>query len=205
MLGPPGGGKGTQAQRLADKFFLSHISTGELLRRAVAEGDELGKKVEEILNRGNLVPDDLMMEIIKENLTKDKMKDGFILDGFPRTIPQAKALEEEGIAIEKVLFLDVPRDVLKRRLLSRRECPECGNIMNAKQDEENTVICSKCGALLEKREDDTERTIDNRLEVFFRRTHPLIDYYRQKDLLVDIDGDQIPEMVFRDICKAVKC
>lgn len=205
LLGPPGGGKGTQAGLLAEKYSLYHISTGEVLRGAVREESELGRKVEEILSRGDLVPDELMVDIIKENLAEDRATDGFILDGFPRTVPQAQALKENGIEIDRVLFLGVPRDVLVKRLKGRRECPSCKSIINA---DSSSVLddgaCPQCGKKLERREDDTEETVNKRLEIYFRRTHPLIDFYRQRGLLVDIDGDKNPEMVFREICDALE-
>lgn len=205
LLGPPGGGKGTQAGLLAEKYSLYHISTGEVLRRAVREKSELGRKVEEILSRGDLVPDELMVDIIKENLAEDRATDGFILDGFPRTVPQAQALKENGVEIDRVLFLDVPRDVLVKRLKGRRECPSCKSIINAESSSVvDDGVCPQCGEKLERREDDTEETINKRLEIYFRRTHPLIDFYRQRGLLVDVDGDQNPEMVFREICDALE-
>jgi adenylate kinase len=204
LLGPPGGGKGTQAKMLAERFGLAHISTGAVLRQAVEEKTELGRKVEKLLSRGDLVPDDMMFSIIEEFLARDQVKDGFILDGYPRTIPQALDLEENGIKIDRVLFINVPRNILVERLLTRRECPSCQAIFNsAGNGESGDVVCPNCGETSVRRTDDSLETINKRLETYFRRTYPLIDFYRERNLLVDINGVQSPEQVFEDVSQAL--
>jgi adenylate kinase len=204
LLGPPGGGKGTQAKMLAERFGLAHISTGAVLRQEVEEKTELGRQVEEILNRGELVPDDMMLKIILEFLAPERVKKGFVLDGYPRTIPQALDLEENGIKIDRVLFINVPREILVQRLLTRRECPICQTVFNSGENAKSTtMVCPNCGETSVRRSDDSLETINNRLEIYFRRTYPLIDFYRERNLLVDIDGAQSPEQVFEDVMKAL--
>jgi len=204
LLGPPGGGKGTQAKLLAERFGLAHISTGAVLRQAVEEKTELGRKVEKLLGRGELVPDDMMFSIIEEFLARDRVKNGFILDGYPRTIPQALDLEENGIKIDRVLFINIPRDILVNRLLARRECPSCQTVFNSAENAESAdVVCPNCGETSVRRTDDFLETINKRLEIYFRRTYPLIDFYRERNLLVDVNGAQSPEQVFEDVSQAL--
>jgi len=190
ILGPPGAGKGTQAEILSKRLNIPKISTGDILREAVTEGSELGKMAEKYMNRGELVPDDVMLALIEESL---KNSNGFILDGFPRTISQAKGLDKIlkklGLELKLVFLLDVPDEEIVKRLSSRRTCVNCGAVYNMitsppKDDE----ICDKCGAKLVIRSDDKPETIRKRLDVYRKQTAPLIDYYRDRGILKEITG-----------------
>lgn len=202
LFGAPGSGKGTQAERLRDRFSLKHISTGDLLRDAVARGTELGKKVKDIMSAGELVSDEIVLELIKEAV--DDAKAGWILDGYPRTMAQAKALDELlakiGHAIDGVVVLEVNRDAIITRLSSRRSCPECKsvyNVLNSPPAEEGK--CDKCGADLVHREDDQPATIANRLDVYSGQTAPILEYYEGKVTIHRVDGnlpvDEVAETI----------
>jgi len=209
MLGPPGAGKGTQAQRIVEKYGIPQISTGDMLRAAVAEGTELGKKAKEYMDKGQLVPDEVVIGIVKERLSKPDCERGFILDGFPRTVAQAEALdrilEEMGKRIDFVINIVVPDDEILKRLTGRRTCRKCGAmyhiIYNPPKKE---GICDKCGGELYQREDDREETIKKRLEVYHSQTAPLVDYYKKKGVLVDIDGTKDINSIFEDICRVLE-
>jgi len=197
LFGAPGSGKGTQAERLRDRFSLQHVSTGDLLRDAVARGSELGKKVEGIMAAGELVSDEIVLELIKEaveSVKTDENKKGWILDGYPRTMAQAKELNglltKVGDAIDCVVVLEVKRDAVISRLSSRRSCPECKavyNVINKKPAVEDK--CDKCGGDLVHRKDDQPETIANRLDVFQDQTAPILNYYEDKVALHKIDGN----------------
>jgi len=197
LFGAPGSGKGTQAERLRDRFSLQHVSTGDLLRDAVARGSELGKKVEGIMAAGELVSDEIVLELIKEaveSVKTDENKKGWILDGYPRTMAQAKELNglltKVGDAIDCVVVLEVNRDAVISRLSSRRSCPECKavyNVINKKPAVEDK--CDKCGGDLVHRKDDQPETIANRLDVFQDQTAPILNYYEDKVALHKIDGN----------------
>ena len=209
MLGPPGAGKGTQAKMLVEKLGIPQISTGDMLRAAVAEGTELGKKAKEYMDKGQLVPDEVVIGIVKERLSKPDCEKGFILDGFPRTVPQAEALdkilEEMGKRIDYVINIVVPDEEILKRLTGRRTCKKCGAmyhvIYNPPKQE---GVCDKCGGELYQRDDDKEETIKNRLKVYAEQTAPLVDYYRKKGVLVDIDGTKSINEIFEEILKALK-
>lgn len=184
MLGAPGAGKGTQAQMLSDKYGIPTISTGAIIRSAIKNGTPTGKMAKELIEKGQLVPDEIVIEIIKERLSEDDCKSGFILDGFPRTIPQAEALDNLGIKIDMALDIEVEDEVIINRLSGRRECPSCGAIYHitnnpSKKDER----CEKCDAELSIRKDDAPETVKSRLEVYHSQTQPLIDYYKKKGIL----------------------
>jgi adenylate kinase len=190
ILGPPGAGKGTQAEILSQRLNLLKVSTGDILREAVSKGTELGKLAESYMNRGELVPDDIMLSLVEETL---KGKDGFILDGFPRTINQAKGLEDIlrklGMEIKAVILLDVSDEEIVRRLSSRRVCIKCGAVYNMITSPPKIEgVCDRCGSELVIRSDDEPDTIRKRLEVYRRETAPLIDYYRKKGLLKEVNG-----------------
>lgn len=190
ILGPPGAGKGTQAEILSQKLNIKKISTGDILREAVSEGTELGKLAEKYMNRGELVPDDVMLTLIEETL---KNSHGFILDGFPRTIIQAEGLDrilqKLGLELKVVFFLDVPDEEIVRRLSSRRSCVNCSAVYNMiTSPPKNDEICDKCGTKLVIRSDDKPETIKKRLDVYRKQTAPLIDYYRRKGILKEISG-----------------
>lgn len=197
LMGPPGAGKGTQGEILADKLNIQTISTGLMLRSAIKEGTEIGKLAAQYINDGKLVPDDVIVGVVKERLAKPDLENGFILDGFPRTVAQAKALTETGIKIDKVLCIDVADDVIVNRLSSRRECSKCGvpyNVVSNKPAKEG--ICDKCGGELIQRADDVPETIKNRLNVYHEETEPILAYYEELGMLVKVQGqDKLEDTV----------
>lgn len=187
LLGPPGGGKGTQAKRIVERLGIPQVSTGDLLRAEAASGSALGKKLKEFMDAGRLGPDDLIIEIIKARVAKPDCANGYIFDGFPRTMPQALALESF-TKPDIVLNIKVPDSEIVRRLTSRRTCKECGAIYNLQSIPPKVAgKCDKCGGALFQRDDDNEKTVLNRLRVYRDQTEPLIDFYRKKGLLVDAD------------------
>ncbi|MEE1421023.1 MAG: adenylate kinase [Eggerthellaceae bacterium] len=202
LLGAPGAGKGTQAAKLVEKYHMAHISTGDILRAAVKNQTELGLEAKKYMDAGDLVPDELVIGLVKERLQDEDTQAGFILDGFPRTSMQAVALDSELAELNRPLdaavLVDVDKEVIIKRLTSRRMCRDCGYIGTDKD-----TVCPKCGGEMYQRDDDNEATVRNRLDVYESSTAPLIDYYRGCDLLVTIDGDQDPEVVFDEIQKAL--
>ncbi|MFO7982819.1 MAG: adenylate kinase [Desulfuromonadales bacterium] len=209
LLGPPGAGKGTQAKMLVDRYGIPQISTGDMLRDAVRQGTPMGLKAKEYMDAGNLVPDAVVVGIVKERLQQDDCSDGFILDGFPRTVAQADALEESlrdsGRRIDAVISLDVDIEALVGRLTGRRTCKNCGAGYHVTFDPPKTdLICDKCGGELVQREDDQEATIRERLEVYQRQTAPLVEYYSQKGILFRVDGMAPIDSVQSEIVRIVK-
>lgn len=203
-MGLPGAGKGTQAEKINEKYNIPHISTGDMFRLAIKEGTELGKQAQAYMDQGDLVPDEVTIGIVEERLRKDDCKNGFLLDGFPRTIAQAEALQtlltSMNESIDYVLHVDVPEDNLVERLTGRRICPTCGatyHVMYNPPAKEG--ICDKDGSTLIQREDDQPETVKNRLAVNIKQTKPLLDFYQEKGLLVSINGDQDIDQVFKDI------
>jgi adenylate kinase len=191
MLGRQGAGKGTQCTRLSRHYVVPHISTGEMLRAAVKEGTELGRKAAEIMNDGGLVPDDVMIGIVDERLDHDDTtRRGYVLDGFPRTVPQAKALAEitDSRPLDLVIDLDVPKEVVLQRLAGRRVCADCGANYSVDKPPRYDCVCDNCGGEVEQREDDTPAAIEKRLGEYERETAPLIDWYRDLGLLEVVDG-----------------
>lgn len=204
LLGPPGVGKGTQAKLLAKKFHIPHLSTGDILRAAVAARSTLGKKANEYLQHGTLVPDDVMIEVIAEELSQPLYKKGFILDGFPRTLAQAEALEtlfqRLNVKLDAVLTLEAEEAELIRRLSRRRMCRNCHSIFNLDLDKlSDTAVCPRCKSKLYLREDDREETIRNRLKVYRRMTAPLRDFYAKRQLLITINGVGAVQKILDDI------
>ena len=203
LLGAPGAGKGTQAAKLVEKYGFAHISTGDILRAAVKNQTPLGIKAKTYMDAGDLVPDDLVIDLVKERLQDKDTEKGFILDGFPRTSTQAVALDSELSKLERpltaALLVDVDKEVIIKRLTSRRMCCECGFIGT-----DADATCPKCDGEMYQRDDDNEATVRNRLDVYENSTAPLIDYYRGCDLLVEIDGDRDPEEVLASIEEALK-
>lgn len=200
LLGAPGAGKGTQAERLVEKRGLCHISTGDILRQAVKDQTPLGQKAKGYMDAGDLVPDELIIDLMKERMGQPDAQNGVMLDGFPRTTAQAVALDgmlaELGRPLDAALLVDVPFDVIIGRLTSRRQCRSCGHIGTAADES-----CPHCGGEMYQRDDDNEQTVRNRLDVYERSTAPLIDYYRGQDKLVTVDGNRAPDAVFADIVK----
>lgn len=202
LLGAPGAGKGTQAAKLVEEFATPHISTGDILRAAVKNQTELGKKAKGYMDAGDLVPDSLVIDLMDERLREPDCEKGFILDGFPRTTAQAVALDDMLARLERpldaALLVDVDPEVIIKRLTERRCCKECGYIGTAAD-----ATCPKCDGEMYQRDDDNEATVRNRLDVYEKSTAPLIDYYRGCDLLVSIDGDRDPNVVYADVKKAL--
>ena len=191
FLGPPGAGKGTQAVKIAEKYQIAHISTGDMLRAEMREGTKLGNEAKSLIERGELVPDDVILGMVKNRIQKEDCKNGFLFDGFPRTIAQAEALEEIS-AIDYVINLDVPAERLISRISGRRMCAECGAGYHVSTYADANC---KCGAVLYQREDDKEETVRNRLVVYERSTKPLIEYYTRKGLLHTVNGDASIDVV----------
>ncbi|MBU0629227.1 MAG: adenylate kinase [Nanoarchaeota archaeon] len=196
FLGPPGVGKGTIAKDVVKAKNIPQISTGDLLRAAVKEGSELGKKAKEFMDSGKLVPDELVINLLKERIKKDDCKHGFILDGFPRTIPQAEALEGN-VEINKVINFKATDETVISRISGRRTCKKCSAIYHIKNIPPKVEgVCDKCGGELYQREDDKEETVKKRLETYKQQTAPLIDFYRKKGILADVETEKpIPEIV----------
>lgn len=193
LLGPPGAGKGTQAKMLTERFSIPQISTGEILRAAVKEGTLMGLKAKEYMDAGGLVPDEVVVGIVRDRLMAADCNKGFILDGFPRTVAQADALqgnlEEMEKALDRVISLKVDAEALVERLTGRRTCKECGRGYHVKFDPpRENAICDACGGSLFQRDDDREETIRKRLQVYADQTSPLISYYRDADVLMELDG-----------------
>ncbi len=200
MLGPPGAGKGTQAARLTQDFALAYIATGDMLRAQVKEGTELGKQAKTYMDSGQLVPDELVIAMISERIAEEDAKDGFLLDGFPRSVPQADALEamlgEHGRRVSTVLAIEVPDDEIVRRLAGRRVCVKKGHVYHVEFDPpKREGICDQDGSRLEQREDDKPETIRRRLDVYHETTKPLEDYYEERGLLRRFDGTRSPTEV----------
>lgn len=207
MLGAPGAGKGTQAKQLADAYDIPHISTGDIFRANIKEGTDLGKKAKEYMDKGELVPDELVCDLVVDRIQKDDCSKGFILDGFPRTIPQAEALTEAlnklGDHMDYAIDIDVPDEHIIERMGGRRVCVNCGasyHIVNIPPKKEG--ICDRCGSPVVLRDDDKPETVKKRLTVYHEQTQPLIDYYKEQGILKTVDGTQQMEKVFADI-KAV--
>ena len=206
MLGAPGAGKGTQAKRIADKYQIPHISTGDIFRANIKEGTELGKKAKSYMDQGQLVPDELTLELIMDRFQNPDCKNGYVLDGFPRTIPQAEALTEalakKGETIDYAINVEVPDENIINRMGGRRACLACGStyhIVYAPTRVEG--ICDRCGEKLVLRDDDKPETVKNRLNVYHNQTQPLIEYYTRQGKLAEVDGTQSMEDVFNAIVK----
>jgi adenylate kinase len=204
LLGPPGVGKGTQAKLLAKEFGVPHLSTGDILRSAVSSGSPLGKRADDYLKRGELVPDDIMIGVVGEELSRPIYNRGFILDGFPRTMAQAEALEtifrRMNVTLDAVLSIEADETELALRLSRRRMCRDCRSIFNLETDTiTNPNVCPRCGGELYQRDDDKEETIRNRLAVHQRLTSPLRDYYVKRNLLIPVDGAGEIEGVHKNI------
>jgi adenylate kinase len=208
LLGPPGAGKGTQAKLLREKFEACQVSTGDILRKAVADQSPLGKEASAHIKRGDLVPDSVIVKLVAERLKEKDCAPGFILDGFPRTIPQAQSLEgilkKMGLGLQSVLLVEVPHRIIVERLAGRRTCKNCGALYHLNfnpSTREN--ICDRCGGELLQRDDDREETISARLKVYDNQTAPLVDYYRQRGILREIDGVGKVEDIQNRVLKAL--
>lgn len=206
MLGAPGAGKGTQAKQIAGKYGIPHISTGDIFRANIKEGTELGKKAKEYMDQGLLVPDELTCDLVVDRINQEDCKNGFVLDGFPRTIPQAEALDAAltklGQKMDYAIDVDVPDENIVNRMGGRRACINCGatyHIVSIPPKKEG--VCDTCGNELVLRDDDKPETVQKRLDVYHEQTQPLIDYYNGKNVLVEVDGTKDMKDVFGDIVK----
>lgn len=204
MLGAPGAGKGTQAQMIADKFGIPHISTGDIFRENVKNGTELGMEAKKYMDQGLLVPDELTVKILLDRVAKDDCENGYVLDGFPRTIPQAEvldaAIKELGDKIDYAINVDVPDENIIRRMSGRRACLACGATFHIEHiPPKQEGICDRCGKELVLRDDDREETVKNRLDVYHKQTQPLIDFYTKQGILKTVDGTADMKDVFTAI------
>lgn len=209
FLGPPGAGKGTQAQRICWEYSISQLSTGDLLRSHISKGTELGKEAEKYIHGGNLVPDELIIDIIKEELLLPQYENGYLLDGFPRTLPQAKALDnllnDLNQKIDMVLALEVPDEIITERLTARRTCTVCNKVYHLVFNP--PIVDGKCdldGADLYQRKDDNEETVVKRLSIYKEQTMPIIDYYKEQNLLQSINGVGRLQDIFKNIKNLLK-
>lgn len=209
MLGAPGAGKGTQAHMIAEKYHLPHVSTGDIFRANIKNGTELGKEAKGYMDRGELVPDELTVRILLDRVAQEDCKNGYILDGFPRNIPQAEVLEKEleklGEKIDAAIDMEVPDESIIRRMSGRRACSSCGttyHIVNVPPKKEG--ICDVCGEALILRDDDKEETVQKRLDVYHEQTQPLIEFYTKKGILKTVDGTQDMMSVFQTITKILE-
>ncbi len=206
MLGAPGAGKGTQAKKIADRYQIPHISTGDIFRANIKEGTELGKKAKSYMDQGLLVPDELTLELIMDRFQNPDCANGYVLDGFPRTIPQAEALtaalEKNGDSIDYAINVEVPDENIITRMSGRRACLACGatyHVVYAPTKEEG--VCDRCGEKLVLRDDDKPETVKKRLDVYHSQTQPLIDYYTKQGKLAEVDGTQSVDAVFDAVVK----
>lgn len=204
MLGAPGAGKGTQAKMIAEKYHIPHISTGDIFRANIKNGTELGKQAKEYMDKGLLVPDELTVKILLDRVAKEDCKDGYVLDGFPRTIPQAevldKALTELNDQIDYAIDVEVPDENIIRRMSGRRACLSCGATYHVEHiPPKQEGICDACGKELVLRDDDKQETVANRLKVYHEQTQPLIEYYNKKNVLKTVDGTADMQEVFTAI------
>ena len=200
FLGPPGAGKGTQAERIAERFQIAHLSTGDMLRAEIRNATPLGAAAKAYIDRGELVPDSVIIDMVRERITRDDCKNGFLLDGFPRTVVQAEALAEF-TGIDHAVNIDVPSERLVARISGRRMCPDCGAAYHVSMYAEPT--CRKCSGKLYQRDDDREETVMNRLKVYTEKTAPLIAFYEAAGKLVTVDGDANVDTVTESILKGL--
>ncbi|MGB9595660.1 MAG: adenylate kinase [Candidatus Poribacteria bacterium] len=209
LLGGPGAGKGTQAQKLSAKFSLPHIATGDILRQAVKDETEMGIKAKSYMDKGLLVPDEVVIGIIKDRFNQDDVKSGFVLDGFPRTVPQAESLDsitkEMNMPIDAVINIKTSPDVVVERLSGRRTCKECQTVYHiVYSPPKESGKCDRCGGELYQRDDDKEETIRKRLDVYEKQTFPLLEYYKNSGKLVEVCGDVSIDEVFESIVQALQ-
>lgn len=205
LLGPPGAGKGTQAKSISNRYSIPHISTGDIFRKNISENTPLGIEAKSYMDNGQLVPDEVTINMVKDRLQQDDCKKGYLLDGFPRTVSQAEALQgflkERNEKLDTALCIEVPREFILERMTGRRVCPSCGASYHIKFNPPADGKCELCGSDVVQRKDDTAETVRERLDVYERETQPLIDFYKNIDLLSVVDGTQAINEVFGSICK----
>ncbi|EGY80182.1 adenylate kinase [Peptoniphilus indolicus] len=209
ILGPPGAGKGTQAESIIEKYNIPHISTGDIFRENINNETELGKKAKGYMDKGLLVPDEVVIEIVEDRLQRDDCKDGFLLDGFPRTVQQAVSLDamldRMGTKLDRVINIEVDPKILVERAVGRRICKTCGTTYHVKFNPPKVEgVCDKDGTPLIQRADDTEETVSTRIQVYLDQTTPLIDYYKAQSLLLNVDGEQEISEVFNAVVKGLE-
>ena len=209
LLGPPGAGKGTQAKSISTKYSIPHISTGDIFRKNISENTPLGIEAKSYMDAGKLVPDEVTINMVKDRLVQDDCKNGYLLDGFPRTVEQAEALQEflsaRGEKLDTALLIDVQKEFILERMTGRRVCPSCGASYHIKFNPTKTAgKCDLCGVDVIQRKDDTEETVKERLDVYESQTQPLINFYKDKDMLSVVDGTQEINQVFESICKLLE-
>ncbi len=203
LLGLPGAGKGTQGELLSKKLGIPRVSTGDILREAVRKGTPLGRKAKEAMDRGELVSDDIVIGIVEEKLKSQDCAKGCILDGFPRNLTQAEALEKMGLEL-KAIYIEVPEEEVVKRLSARRICPSCGAVYNLiTSPPKREGICDRCGAALVQRDDDREEVVRERIRVYREQTEPIVEFYRRKGVLVVVDGLGSPQEVFSRLQRAI--
>lgn len=205
LLGPPGAGKGTQAKSISNRYSIPHISTGDIFRKNISENTPLGIEAKKYIDNGQLVPDEVTIDMLKDRLQHDDCKDGYLLDGFPRTVHQAEALQvflqARGEKLDTALLIEVPKDFILERMTGRRVCPSCGASYHVRFNPTSiTGKCDVCGSEVIQRKDDTEETVQERLDVYERQTQPLIDFYNNKNQLSVVDGTKAINEVFESIC-----
>lgn len=208
LLGPPGAGKGTQAANIVDKYHVPHISTGDIFRKNIKEGTALGREAKAFMDRGELVPDTLVIEIVADRLREEDCIAGFLLDGFPRTVAQAEALdkvlEEMNCSLDHVVNIQVDPNLLVARAVGRRICKDCGATYHIEfNPSQENGICDKCSGELYQRSDDNEETVTNRVRVYVEETSPLVSYYTEKGIILNLNGEKAIDEVFEDICNAL--
>ena len=207
LLGPPGAGKGTQAKSSSNRYSIPHISTGDIFRKNISENTPLGIEAKSYMDNGQLVPDEVTINMVKDRLQQEDCKQGYLLDGFPRTVSQAEALqdflESRNESLDTALLIEVPRDFILERMTGRRVCPSCGASYHIKFNPAVNGKCELCGSDVVQRKDDTEETVKERLDVYEKQTQPLIDFYKDKNLLSTVDGTQAINKVFESICKVL--
>ena len=206
LLGPPGAGKGTQAKSISNRYSIPHISTGDIFRKNISVNTPLGIEAKSYMDNGQLVPDEVTINMVKDRLQQDDCKNGYLLDGFPRTVHQAEALDnfltEREESIDTALLIEVPKEFILERMTGRRVCPSCGASYHIKfNPPANDGKCDLCGSDVIQRKDDTEETVKERLDVYENQTQPLIDFYKNKKQLSVVDGTQAINEVFESICK----
>lgn len=208
LLGPPGAGKGTQAAKIVEKYDIPHISTGDIFRKNIKEGTELGTKAKEYMDQGLLVPDELTCGLVVDRISQEDCKNGFMLDGFPRNINQAeqldKYLNEAGLKLDKIVNIEVDKSILVGRAVGRRICKACGATFHVEFNPTKVEgVCDKCGETLHQRADDNEETVSRRIQVYLDETKPLVGYYSEQGIVADINGDQDIDKVFADIVESL--
>lgn len=204
FLGAPGAGKGTQAEYICEKLDIPSVSTGNILKAAIKNGTALGEKAKSYMDRGMLVPDEIVIDIVRERISQPDCEKGFLFDGFPRTVAQAQALDSMGVKLDRVVEIRVPDEKIIQRISGRRSCPDCGGVYHTVYNRPKTEgICDKCGTALVIRSDDMPQTVAKRLEVYHTQTQPLVDFYAQKGILSGVDGEQSPQAVSASIMEVL--